>query len=229
MFGKIDKKTKLAGRTWLFKIGLPERASFVAGQYVSIKVSDNGMRRAYSIASLPGKKEIDLVIDVSPMGLGSKYFLGLEEGQRVEMLGFLGKFVVGDETLESEELVFVATGVGVVPLKAMIEDLIFNKDYKGKVSLFWGMRFDNELYWIDEFKKIHESSPNFSFETVISKPSAGWGGLTGHVGDFVDELDGNWEKKSVFLCGNPDMISEVKDRLTKKGVPESKVYYERFA
>ena len=62
MLGRVAYKANLAGTTWLVRINLAEVADFVSGQFVSIKVNKEGMRRSYSVASLPGEKMIDLVL-----------------------------------------------------------------------------------------------------------------------------------------------------------------------
>lgn len=229
MLGKVGYKANLAGSTWILGIDLPEVAEFSPGQFVSLKVTEEGLRRSYSVASLPGKKSVDLVVDVSPMGVGSKYVLGLKVGDPVEMLGFSGKFVVSDEMISQREMIFVGTGAGVVPLKPMVEDLLMNKGFRGQVRLVWGMRQEGDLYWIGEIGKLQRDFDNFHFEITLSKPGDDWLGRRGHVGDLIESLKYKWEETSAFLCGNPEMITEIKSKLLSKGVPEDKINFERFA
>ena len=92
IIGKVEYKENLAGSNYLVRIGFEKKVDFTPGQYASLKVSEDGVRRSYSVASLPGERVIDLLVDVSPMGVGSKYILGLKVGDHVEILGFLGKF-----------------------------------------------------------------------------------------------------------------------------------------
>jgi len=230
MLGKVIFKACLAGNNWLVRVGFDEEVDYVPGQYVSLKVNENGLRRSYSITSLPGEKSIDLLIDVSPMGVGSKYVLGLKAGDIVEVLGFLGKFGVSVETLEKEsEFLFVGTGAGIAPLKPMIEDLLIRKSFRGKVHLVWGMRYEENLYWIKEIEKLQRDFDNFHFDVVLSKPSADWPGLKGHVGDVVEKLSINWSKALVYLCGNSEMIESMRKQSLLGGATEDRIFYERFA
>jgi NAD(P)H-flavin reductase len=230
MEGKVGYKENLAGNTWLVRINFEEIADFVPGQFVSLKVSDEGLRRSYSIASLPGGKHIDLVVDVTPMGVGSKYILGIKVGDSVEVLGFLGKFVVNEETLlATKELLFVGTGTGSAPLKAMIEDLLVNKGYKGQTYFIWGMRYETDLYWQKEIDKLQRDFDNFHFEIVLSKPGVDWPGMAGHVGDVAEMMTLNWKETSAYLCGSVEMIEEMKNLLKTKGVAEEDINFERFA
>lgn len=230
MLGKIGYKANLAGSTWLVRVVLEETADFIPGQFVSLKVSEDGLRRSYSVASLPGEKHIDLVVDVSPMGVGSKYILGLQVGDAVEVLGFLGKFGVSEEAREANKhLVFVGTGSGIVPLRPMIEDLLVNKKYTGKITLVWGVRYEKDIYWQSEIDKLQREYDNFNFELVLSRPTDEWPGRRGHVGDVLDVQENKWEEKLFYLCGSKEMIEEQKTKLMGLGVKEENILFERFA
>lgn len=229
MLGRVEYKEILAGNTWIVGIELPEIIDFIPGQFVSLKVNNDNLRRAYSVASLPGSKTIDLVIDVTPMGVGSKYVLGLKVGDEVDLLGLLGRFVVESSALDSKEIVFLGTGTGIVPLKPMIEDLLKNKQFKEQVYLIWGMRYEKDLYWVKEIDKLQRDYDNFHFEVVLSRPGDDWPGMRGHVGDVVGKLGCDWKNACSYLCGNMEMIMEMKDLFISKGVSEEKIIYERFA
>jgi len=230
MPGRVVYKTNLAGDTWVLGIELEEKADFIPGQFVSLKVNEEGLRRSYSVASLPNKKNIELVVDVAPMGVGSKYVLGLKVGDLVEVLGFLGKFVVSDDTLLTQKkLLFVGTGAGAAPLKPMIEDLLINKGFRGQIHLVWGMRFEKDLYWLAELDKLQREYDNFHLDIALSHPGEKWPGVQGHVGDVTDKIKIEGKKTSAFLCGNPEMVVEMKKKLIDMGVPEEQIFYERFA
>lgn len=229
LLGKVVFKENLAGPNWLVRIEFDRKLGFTPGQYTSLKVSDEGMRRSYSIASLPGENRIDLLVDVTPMGVGSKYILGLKVGDPVEVLAFLGRFVVNPDLLfEAKNILFVATGTGIAPFKPMIEDLLYKKHFPGEIRLVWGMRFEQDLYWIKEFDNIKRDFENFKFDLVVSKPSDDWPGYRGHVDSVVNELAQDFEKTLVYLCGSPHMIVDMTVKLKEKGVPERNVFYEKY-
>jgi NAD(P)H-flavin reductase len=229
MLGKVGFKANLAGKNWLIRIGFERKMDFIPGQYASLKVNGEGMRRSYSVASLPGEKSIDLLVDVTPMGVGSKYILGLKVGDEVEILGFLGKFTVDPLLLmESKQILFLATGTGIAPLKPMIEDLLYKKHFLGEVRLIWGMRHEEELYWLKEMDNINRNFDNFRFDVVISQSTEDWPGFKGHVGVVVDQLHQEWKQTLVFLCGSPEMIAETEMALKEKGVPGDHIFFEKF-
>lgn len=227
--GKVRFKANLAGNNWLVRLGFDEETSFVPGQYTSLKVTDEGMRRSYSVASLPGEKTIDILVDVTPMGVGSKYILGLKVGDPVEVLGFLGRFTIEPNVLfEAKQMLFIATGTGIAPFKPMIEDLLYKKRYPGEVRLIWGMRHEEDLYWLKEMDNINRDFDNFKFDIVLSQPTKDWPGFKGHVGVLVDQLKQDWGKTSAYLCGSPDMIVETENQLKASGVSDENIHYEKY-
>ncbi len=244
-------KTKLAEKYFLnesekfllvrLELIEPRKIKFEAGQYVSIKVSDRGDRRAYSIASTPDiSHAIELVIDVSPNGLGTSFLKALKLGEEVEVLGPLGRFVVPKDISEMEKdslkgerkFLFVGTGSGIVPLRSMILDLLQNREETRPIRLHWGLRFEEDVFWLDNFQRLMEEFPNFVLDLVLSRPKEGWRMCWGHVQDCLrrdvlpnEDMRG-WE---AYLCGNQEMIEETKKLLVSSGADESSVYFERFS
>lgn len=228
--GEVKYKENLAADVWLVRIALDRKAEFVPGQYVSLKVDVEGVRRSYSVASLPGSNSIDLIVDVSPMGVGSKYIMGLKTGDEVELISFLGRFTIDPDLLpENSEVLMVATGTGIAPLRPMIEDLLKNKNYKGKVHLLWGMRYEKDLYWLKEIENIHRDYDNLDFKLILSQPGEGWPGPKGHVGDLLESMSVDWKDTLAYLCGAPKMVEEINKILIGKGVPDEKIFFERYS
>lgn len=229
LIGKVEYKENLAGNNYLVRIGFDKKVEFTPGQYASLKVTGDGMRRSYSVASLPNENVIDLLVDITPMGVGSKYILGLKVGDAVEVLAFLGRFTIDPLLLfEAKHVLFLATGTGIAPFRPMIEDLLYRKHFANEVRLVWGMRHPEELYWLKELDNINRDFDNFKHDIVISKPTEDWPGFTGHIDTVVNKLGQDWSKTLVYLCGSPDMITDMEKNLKEKGVPENSIFYEKY-
>ena len=224
---KFVGKKNLAENVWLVSLAVSEPMFFKPGQYVSLKVTDQGVRRSYSVASFE-KGVVNLIIGLVPNGIGSNYINGLKEDDRVDLMGFFGNFVVDIPGLEStKRIFFVATGVGIAPFGPMIEKL-FELNFKGEIVLLWGLRYVKGIYLRDYFERLMEKSKNFNLKIYLSRPESEWSGLVGHVGDYIDtkeqsELEGTW-----YLCGSNEMITETKSKLLLKGVNEDAINYEKF-
>lgn len=204
----------------------PKRIEYLAGQYISIKINEEGERRSYSIASTPDVGHgVTIMVEMTE-GKGGEYLRKLEIGDYVAILGPMGRFVVSEGEVKR---LFVATGSGIVPVKAMIENLLINQHEKGQIRLHWGMRSEEDLFWLDNLERLTEEYPNFVFDQVLSQPSESWSLCTGHVQDclvrdFSEGIDG-WE---AYVCGNPEMVEEVRGVLIKLGMDEGRIHQEKY-
>lgn len=210
-----------------FELAKPHRLEFKAGQYISIKVSEQGERRSYSICSAPDiKHQLDLLIDFSPGGLGTQFFQQLEFGAEIEILAPMGQFAV-PEDLKAEHLVFVATGAGIAPFKSMIEDQLRNKRDQRQITLHWGMRHPQDLFWLEQWQELDEAFANFHFHPVLSQAPSAWTLCRGRVTDCLN-IHQRPDNAAYFLCGSQAMIQDVNKLLTEKGIQPESIITEKF-
>lgn len=210
--------------------------SFVAGQFVLMKMGRPDKINSYSPCNVPGRGKMEVLIDITPAdmeppaGAGSRFVRDLVVGDKVEFAGAAGGFVYKNDNAAS--LWFVATGSGVSSLWSIIRERLIRGDER-KIRLWWGLRHKKDMIWEDELAQLCSKYPNFSFEYVLSQPDGQWSGLTGHV---TEQILGEAEKLgeeerlrvSVYLCGNKDMIDEVSVGLVERGVNKERVYWEKY-
>lgn len=223
---RVIKKDLLASTYFDIVIETVESFNFIAGQFITIKVTDK-LVRSYSIAGKVRDNQFGLMVDVKPGGEGSKYFQSLAVGDQIEYIGPAGAFVLKED--EGNEIVLLGTGSGITPLKAMIEEGLYVKPTNKKMTLYFGLRFKEDLFWNDYFNGIAERFENFTFKMCLSKPDESWKGASGHItkllaNDYADDTS----TLSAYLCGNGKMIEEVKEYLLSKGTPENRIYHEKF-
>jgi Na+-transporting NADH:ubiquinone oxidoreductase subunit F len=70
---------------------------------------------------------------------------------------------------------------------------------------------------------------DFTFVPVVAQPESAWDGETGLVTEAVDRHYSDLTQHEAYLCGSPGMIDASIVALTKHGMPEEKVYYDKFA
>ncbi|HYF02110.1 MAG TPA: FAD-binding oxidoreductase [Patescibacteria group bacterium] len=197
-----------------------------AGQYFSFKINGKGERRSYSVSANDGN-EFDIVVDISPEGIGSEFLKSLEIGQQVETLGPLGRFVT-DENRRQPKLLFIATGSGIVPLKAMIDDLLLHKRDKREITLYWGLRTRADIFWLEEFNLLKKKFPNFNFQLCLSKPGETTDFLEGRVTQWIAGHFDVLKDHEAYVCGSNEMIADVKVLLKEKGMPLENFHEEQF-
>ena len=219
---RVEKKKQLNEKyleIWLEK---PTGLEYEAGQYLSVKVTNEGDRRSYSLISSPNEADLGLLIDTGPGGLGSKFFMHASPGEMIEVLLPMGRFIVREDN--ERNALFVATGSGIAPMRGMIKEALSLSGDR-KVKLVWGMRHEDDLFWTDSWDNLKQKYVNFDYEIVLSQPNDGWKGREGHVGD---ELLGEWSGWEAYVCGNGEVVKAVRDQLVSEGVDENFIYFEKF-
>jgi NAD(P)H-flavin reductase len=206
----------------------PKDIRFKAGQFISFNLTPPGERlviRPYSIASPPDESNrITLVFNRVPGGCGSTYLFSLKEGDPVSFEGPQGSFYFRERT---RNVLFVATGTGIAPIRSMLLDLM-NHGYAGAARLYWGLRSQRDVYYQQEFDALAVRSPNLSFAIALSRPDVGWPGYAGRVTGMVEEQVTSVKNLDVFLCGNHAMIRDVTQIIRDKGLCPiyREIYYD---
>lgn len=218
-----------------FELVEPNEIKFEAGQYVSIKISERGERRSYSIASTPDNMHgFNLLAEMVVGGLGSKYLQNLNLGEVVEVIGPLGKFTVNEKNDQASSNVsnklFIATGSGIVPIWSMINDLLINKKTLAPIRLHWGMKGEEDLFWVDNLERLTEAHPNFVYDIVLSRGSDNWGLCRGHVQDCLmrDFPNGELNSWEGYVCGSQEIVKEVCLKLEELKMKKESIHHEKF-
>ena len=211
-----------------FELLDPHEIHFQAGQFVSFEVPDPRtgrlVTRPYSIASSPDSpRVISLLLNLVPGGPGSTYLFGLQEGDKTAFSGPAGNFYLRDDP--ERELLFVATGTGLAPIRSMILSNAA-RPVPQRATLFWGLRSQRDLYYQEELADLKQQHTDFSCTVTLSRPEAGWSGVTGRVTDLVQQQVRDVKQRTVYLCGNSSMIKEVTGMIQAKGL--CPIYREKY-
>ena len=218
-----------------FRFKLPEGESikFKAGQYMQLytkpyaKVRES-VYRAYSIANAPSDNEaIDLIIRLVPDGICTTYaHTQLSEGDKVKLSGPYGDFYLRGDC---DEIIMIAGGSGLAPMKAIILDVLERK-IDIKMNFFFGAVTKRDLYYIDYFKDLADKNDNFRFIPALSGPTPddNWDGEVGLITDVVARHIDDGSAMEGYLCGSPGMINACLKVLDGKGVTEDKIFYDKF-
>ncbi|HAU99485.1 MAG: hypothetical protein UX04_C0005G0052 [Microgenomates group bacterium GW2011_GWF2_45_18] len=227
----LSEKTQLNDRFLHvhFELVEPSVLTFRAGQYIILEIPGSEKKNSYSISSSPDLNHaIELLIDLSPSGKGTQYLQSLRIGEKIRFLAPAGHFVVDPEqTVQEQSMQYIATGSGIAPIKSMIVDQLRFQQDERPITLYWGMRYESELFWLDKFQNLQKQFPNFHLHLVLSQAQDGWTLCRGRVTDCLSfhELD---IAGGFYLCGNGTMIKDVKALLLEKKVEISHIHHEAF-
>ncbi|HWO18913.1 MAG TPA: FAD-binding oxidoreductase [Kofleriaceae bacterium] len=214
-----------------FFVPRPEIA-FRPGQYVIFQIpSADGrevIRRSYSISTPPSdKRHFEICVRAVPGGHGSNWVHRLRAGERVQCEGPVGDFTLQDS---ERDIVMVATGTGISPIKSMLLHLLDQRSTR-RVRLFFGVRSVQDLFYTDLLRGLEAHYPQFSYEITMSSPDAAlWAGPRGRVTRLVEDrvAPGEAERTEAYLCGSRGMIEDVVSLLRGKGVPDAQIHFENF-
>jgi len=213
----------------------PEGLRFRPGQYVQLQVppyarSRTAEYRAYSLASsLADPHHVELVITEVEGGIVSTYVHErLKTGDTMTLRGPFGDFFLRES---DRELLFVATGSGLAPIRAMLYQLE-QESTSRKIRFFFGDRRPFDLLFQEEMKAFEDRLPDFRYVPTLSRvtPEDRWQGETGRVTDLIEKhvFPSRTLEMDVYICGAPAMVHSSIDRLREKGVPEERIYFDKF-
>lgn len=225
VFAKIEIQ---ADKTKLFTIDLAEELDFESGQFINLIFDFEGERymKPYSIASSNmSKKRIELSINLVEEGRATPKLFQKKVGDSCQIKGPLGLFKFNPESTK-EKIVLIGTGTGIAPLRSILFELLTDTVSEREIILLFGSRYDSEVLFEAEFSDLEDLNSNFRFIKVISRPSDKWEGRTGYVQDNLDMID--CLNSQVYICGRPEMVSAVKDRLNINGCDVEEIYTEKY-
>jgi len=224
--GTVISHKLITGNFHYFVIKSPTPLDIKSGQFLSIKVSDQKIN-AYSVVGCLDINHFELLVDVSPQGVGSKYFENLKEGETVSYFGPAGTFTLKPED-GAKHLLFLATGSGIAPFKFMIEDALVKRKMTQQMTLYFGQRYKEDIIWRDLFENLAKTYPNFHFKLVLSKPPTDWTGPTGHITEHVKHDFTDTREYSAYICGSKEMVEESAMILLDSGCPKERIYFEKY-
>jgi len=223
---RVDSFKRLADDVVEVVLRLPPKdpLNYIPGQYVDI-IGKNGVRRSYSIANAPRQDgRLELQIRQVDGGILSQYwFEELAVNDLLRLEGPQGTFALRDAS--PKNLVFLATGTGIAPVKAILEQLKANPDQvvNKNVKVYWGGRHSKDIYWQPELGSLA-----ISFIPVLSHPDGGWEGRTGYVQDALEDDCVDLADSVVYACGSEHMIHSAKEKLVMLGLPRRNFYSDAF-
>jgi Na+-transporting NADH:ubiquinone oxidoreductase subunit F len=233
--GKLLSKKQMTHDIVELRIQLqePSTITFQAGQYAQLESKEykghESVMRAYSISSVPSDTgHVEFMIRKVPNGICTTWvFEHLREGDEVNLSGPYGEFHLRPT---EAPIIFIAGGSGMAPIWSMLRNMKEQGSTR-KAQYFFGAQTQRDLFLVDELRSLEKDLPGFSFIPALSNEPEenGWSGDTGLITDVVARYVPDASPHEAYLCGSPGMINACINVLTKAGIPEDKVYYDKFA
>lgn len=204
---------------------------FHAGQYIEFLLRD-GLRRSYSMANAPHTLAegagLELHIRHMPGGaFTDKVFSELKERDILRIEGPFGSFYLRPNS--DKPLIFLASGTGFAPIKAMLEHMLHHGDAR-PVTLYWGGRRPHDLYMSDWVTEHARRMPTLRYVPVVSDALAedGWTGRIGFVHRSVLEDFPDLSGHQVYACGAPIVVESAQKDYAQAGLGADDFFSDAF-
>jgi len=216
----IKKMTELEK---VFTLQLPEGVSLGnrPGQFVEVSVLGVG-EAPISISSSPSRSNGTFELCVRRVGDVTNALHNLQPGA---MLGLRGPFGRGFpyEKFRGKEVLFAAGGLGLAPLRSLINQVIDERATFGRVIILYGARSPEELLFTDELKEWADRD-DLEFHVTVDRGNDDWQGNVGVITTLFKKISIYPRNTVAATCGPPVMYRFVLMELLAKGISEGNTY-----
>ena len=191
------------------------------GQCAMVSIPGVG-EAMFSITSSPTNKEF-MEFSIKKCGCLTTWLHMMEPGQQITVRGPYGNAFPVETALKGKDLLFIAGGIGLAPLRSVINYVRDKRDQYGSVQIIYGSRAKADLVDYQEIINEWMTDAGVEVNLTIDREEEGWDGHVGFVPNYVKELSPDLNK-TVLLCGPPIMIKFTLAGLKELGFTETQVY-----
>ena len=219
----ITRINKHTHTVWSFFM-IPEsgpRPEFKAGQVAILKI--NNCADAYmAFASAPEEDEFEFLVKCSPESpKGAAALFESHTDKQVVLKNIVGRGFPIEEH-EDRDLVFVAMGTGLAPLRSTLRHLLRSRKNFGRLVVLYGARTTDDFCFEQEMATEWRER-GVDLRQVISRPNGDWSGPTGYVQSLLDNIVPELRNPVALVCGSNEMIEQTRARLLGLGFTPEKI------
>ncbi len=199
---------------------IAENFSYVQGQFMQVSLMGVG-EAPISITSSPSRKGF-LEFSIRAAGKLTKKIHELKVGDTMFIRGPYGNGHFPFENIKGKNLIFVAGGIGLPPLRSLINLVMDNRKDFGNIKILYGCKTADEFCFKDELKAWNKT-PNTEVLLTVDKATDDWNGRVGVVTELWKDTDIKADNSVAFLCGPPIMIKFVVQKLEGSGFTDDNI------
>ena len=186
--------------------------TFIPGQVAVLRVGEEPPAY-FAFASAPADRELEILVKRT-IGASVALF-DMKPADHVELIDVAGHGFDLDR-LQGRDLVFVAMGTGVAPLRSALRQVLQRHHDFGKLVVLYGARTPDDFCYRDETDGWQNAG--VELRQVISRPgNHDWSGPTGYVQSLLDHVLLDLKSPVALVCGSREMIAQTRDRLQQMG------------
>ena len=204
-------------------VGLDGKKVFehMPGQCAMLSIPGVG-EAMFSITSSPTNTEY-MEFSIKKCGCLTTWLHAMDVGQQITIRGPYGKHFPVEDEFKGKDLMVVAGGVGLAPVRSVINYVRAKRQDYGKVMIVYGSRSKEDLLDYNEILSEWMQDDGVEVHLTIDRPQDDWDGHVGLVPNYVKELNPS-KDYTVIMCGPPIMIKFTLANLKEMGFAETQVY-----
>ncbi|MFZ5785424.1 MAG: FAD/NAD(P)-binding protein, partial [Acidobacteriota bacterium] len=201
---------------------LADSFAFRPGQFVELSVVGVG-EGPFSLPSSPTRRGM-FQLGVRRVGTLTNYlFDHVIEGDTVGIRGPLGNgFPV--ELFEGQDVLLVAGGLGMVPLRGLLQYLIDQRDRFGRVMLLYGTRSPEQVLFREELESLSRRGDAEILLSVDQTQGRPWAGRVGVVTELLDLVTFDVARTHAIACGPPVFYKFMLEKLVARGFGRHRIF-----
>ena len=176
----------------------------------------------FSITSSPTETDYH-EFSIKECGELTSYLHGLREGDQILVRGPYGNHFPVEDVYKGRDLLFIAGGIGLAPLRSVINYCLANRGDYGKIDILYGSRSKADLVKLEEIRQVWEKAPDTKVWLTIDREDPEWDGHVGFVPSYLTEIGFSTDKTAI-ICGPPIMIKFCLQNLEQLGFSRDQVY-----
>lgn len=193
----------------------------IPGQCAMLSIPGVG-EAMFSITSSPTNKDY-MEFSIKKCGCLTSWLHQMDVGQQITVRGPYGNGFPVETELKGKNLLFIAGGIGIAPLRSVINYVIDNRANYGTVDVVYGARSKEDLVDLKEMQETWCHVDGINVHLTIDREEEGWDGNVAFVPTYVKELNFSTDK-TVLVCGPPIMIKFVLASLQELGFERTQVF-----
>jgi ferredoxin-NADP reductase len=205
------------------------RFAFAAGQAAMVGLAGRAARKPYSIASSPGELRrsgsLAFLVEVGTDGQSRPNLDGVGAGRLVAVEGPMGGFVLPRRL--PRELLFVAGGTGIAPLRAMMASAL-ERPARPSITLIYSARTPADFAFAHEWRRLSRQGRIRFCATVTREADRSWRGRRGRVQQAWINAIVKGRTPLCYVCGPEPFVARMIEMLREAGVSARRIRRERY-
>lgn len=222
---QIAEVVQLAPRVLRVKLTRPAGFDYQAGQFIQLSRPQDGLTRAYSLASTPDEPWLELHVAQLADGRMSGWLAGAV-GEQVRLRGPYGEcFYVPEPT--HRPLLLAGTGTGLAPLYGVLRSALA-AGHSAMVRLLHGAADRQGLYLWEALHELAGRHPQLALAGSVREGADGESISDRPLQELVASSGVPLAEARIYLCGNPEFVRGMRRKLYLAGASLARIHADAF-